>query len=68
MASSIKEAKNMKRKVWKGGPRSSRSYKLDQYRIAKDEPKVKGWRKKHYRTVRGRSHTVKGHRIRRHRR
>lgn len=42
-----------KRRTWKGGPRSSRSYKMDQYRQSKEPWEVarkkKGVVRKHYR-------------------
>lgn len=60
----------MAKKKWRGGPRSSLSYKMDQYRQS-DEPwenkkGKKGVVKKHYSvSKRGRSFLVKTHRRRR---
>ena len=40
----------MKRKTWKGGPRSRRSYVMDYHRKAKDEkPSKRGRVRPHYR-------------------
>lgn len=58
-----------RKKVWKGGPRSHRSYRMDYYRQAKDEPNNPGVVKPHYRAKpKGGTTTVKAHRRKRTRR
>lgn len=51
--------------VWKGGPRSSRSYKMDMYRQSKDENDNPGVVHPHYRAKpKGGFAVVKAHRRR----
>jgi len=51
----------IRKNAWKGGPRSSRSYKMDMMRKAKDEPETPGVRP-HYRAKpKGGFTTVKWH-------
>jgi len=60
---------NWRDKQWKGGPRSSRSYKMDYYRQAKDEDNTPGIVHPHYRAKpKGGSTTVRGHHRIKHRR
>ena len=51
--------------VWKGGPRSSRAYKMDYFRKAKDEPNNPGVKPHYRKKPKGGVTTVKFHHRRR---